>query len=209
VPPEAPALRSLWFLVHGFAQRAMFLSTKPLAQFSEALDLLMHDLNDAPDQLNPSTLRTISQAIDFLALIANPATLDRLAEPTVADILIVDDEPGALQFISAALHLAELKAETADGAPACLEKVQDRKWDLIFLDIGLPQMDGFELCTKIRAIDRLKATPIVFITGMASFKNKAAACLSGGNDFVGKPFNICELGVKALTWLFRGQLGMV
>jgi len=208
-PPEPPALRGLWLLVHGFAGRAALLPGKPLAQFLEALDQLVHDLNEAPDQLNPSTLRTIGQALDFLATIANPASLDRLADPSAAKILIVDDEPGALQFISAALHLAELKAATADTPSASLEKLKIGRWDLIFLDIGLPQVDGFQLCTKIRTIEKLKTTPIVFITGMASFKNKATACLSGGNDFVGKPFNLCELGVKALTWLYRGQLGMV
>ena len=44
---------------------------------------------------------------------------------------------------------------------------------------------------------------------MATFQNKAKASLSGGNDFVGKPFNLAELGVKALMWLCRGQLEMV
>jgi DNA-binding response OmpR family regulator len=208
-PPEPAALRKLWVLVHGFAGRAGLLPARPLGQFLEALDLLMHDLNEAPEQLNPSTLRTIGQALDFLAKITNPNALADLANPASAKILIVDDEPGALQFISAALHLADLKVETADSPSACLKKIGDDYWDLIFLDIGLPQVDGFQLCTKIRTIEKLKTTPIVFITGMASFKNKATACLSGGNDFVGKPFNLCELGVKALTWLYRGQLKMV
>jgi DNA-binding response OmpR family regulator len=208
-PPESGALRGLWFLVHSFAQRALFVANKPLRQFLGALDLLMHDLNEAPDQINPSTLRTIGQALDFLATIANPDALDLLADPTEARILIVDDEPGALQFISAALHLAGLKAETADAPSVCLEKLQDGHWDLIFLDIGLPEVDGFELCTRIRAIEKLETTPIVFITGMTSFKNKATACLSGGNDFVGKPFNLCELGVKALKWLYCGELELV
>jgi DNA-binding response OmpR family regulator len=209
VPPNPSSLRSLWHLVHGFAGRAALLRERPLGQFLESLDLLMHDLNEAPDQINPSTIRTIGQALDFLATIAEPGTLSRLSDPSRARILVVDDEPGALQFISAALHLADLAGETAESPSACIEKIGDSHWDLIFLDIGLPQVDGFQLCTKIRTIERLKATPIVFITGMASFKNKATACLSGGNDFVGKPFNLCELGVKALTWLFRGQLNMV
>ncbi len=208
-PPEPAALKHLWFLVHSFAQRALFVSTRPLGQFLDALDLLMHDLNDAPDQINPSTLRTIAQSIDFVAAFGNPDVLGRLADPSTSRILIVDDEPGALQFIGAALHLAGLKAETADAPSTCLEKLKDGQWDLIFLDVGLPEADGFQLCTKIRGIEKLKATPIVFITGMATFTNKVTACLSGGNDFIGKPFNLCELGVKALNWLYLGQLGVV
>ncbi len=206
-PPSPLALRNLWHLVHSFAQKTLFLSNKPLQQFLEAMDLLMHDLSEAPDQINPSTLRTIGQAIDLLAVISAPEVMERLSEPTAARILVVDDEPGALQFISAALHLAGLKGDTADAPSVCLDKLNDGDWNLIFLDIGLPEADGFQLCTQIRTIEKLKTVPIVFITGMASFANKATACLSGGNDFVGKPFNLCELGVKALTWLFRAQLG--
>jgi DNA-binding response OmpR family regulator len=208
-PPERTALRNLWFLAHGFAERALILPTRTLAQFLGAFDLLLQDLYEMPEQLNPSTLRTVGQSLDFLATISNPDTLGRLASPSTAKILVVDDEPSAIQFISAALNLAGLECQSAESPAVALEKLGSGRWDLIFLDIGLPQVDGFGLCTKIRAIENLKTTPIVFITGMATFKNKATACLSGGNDFVGKPFNLCELGVKALTWLYRGQLKMV
>jgi CheY-like chemotaxis protein len=207
-PPEPGSLRGLWFFIHGFAERALLLPARPLAQLLGAMDLLLHDMVESSEQVNPSTLRTIGQALDFVATISNPDVLKRLADPSAARIMVVDDEPSALQFISAALHLAELKCDSAETPSIALEKLGAGRWDLIFLDIGLPQVDGFGLCTKIRAIDALKTTPIVFITGMATFKNKATACLSGGNDFVGKPFNLCELGVKALTWLYRGQLKM-
>jgi DNA-binding response OmpR family regulator len=205
-PPEPAALRSLWNLVHCFADRTWLLPYKPLAQFVAALDLLLHDLNESPEQLNVSTLRTVGQALDFLATILDPERLAHLADPSSAKVLVVDDEPSALLFISAALQLAGLQCESASAPSSGLEKLSHDHWGLIFLDIGLPQVDGFELCTKIRAIENHKTTPIVFITGLASFKNKATACLSGGNDFVGKPFNLPELGVKALTWLYRGQL---
>jgi DNA-binding response OmpR family regulator len=69
-------------------------------------------------------------------------------------------------------------------------------------------MSGFELCSKIRTMSMHQKTPIVFITGMATFQNRAQSSLSGGNDFIGKPFNIPELGLKALMWVFKGQLGL-
>ena len=205
-PPEMDALRRLWAFVHGFAEEATLLPFKPLARFTAALDLLLRDLNEAPEQLNASTLRTIGQAIDFLAQISNPACLQRLTDPAFARILAVDDEPSALDCISAALQLAGLPCETATAPSGSLEKLGHHPCDLIFLDIGMPQVDGFALCTKIRGLPAHKTTPIVFITGLTTFHNKATACLSGGNDFVGKPFNLPELGVKALTWLYRGQI---
>ena len=80
---------------------------------------------------------------------------------------------------------------------------------LIFLDIGLPDMNGFELCTRVRAIARHEKTPIVFVTGMTTFQNRVQSSLSGGNDFIGKPFNVAELGLKALIWVFKAQLGLI
>ena len=208
-PPEPSALRELWLLVHAFAEKSAILPYKPLAQFTGTLDVLLHELDETPEQLNPSTLRTIGQALDFLAAIAKPACLARLADPSSTDVLVVDDEQSARQIISAALQLAGIKCESAATPSEGLGKINGRRPNLIFLDVGLPEMNGFELCTKIRAIDGHKKTPIVFITGMATFQNKAKASLSGGNDFVGKPFNLPELGVKALLWLYRGQLEMV
>ena len=202
--PEPAALRELWALVHGFAEKARFLPSAMLAQFGEVFDYLLHDLNEAPGLLNPSTLRTVGQAIDFLGTIANAPALKRLGDPASARVLAVDDEPTALLVISAALQLGGLTCETANSAANGLEKAGEAHWDLIFLDIGLPQVDGFELCTKLRAMENIKATPLVFITGLATFQNKAKACLSGGNDFVAKPFNLPELAVKALTWVYRG-----
>ena len=208
-PPELPALHELWNLAHAFAQKTALLSSKPFAQIAGSLDMLLHDLNQTSDQLNPSTIRTVGQALDFLAVISNPECLARLTDPAAASLLVVDDEEGARQFITSALQLAGLKNECADSPASALEKLNKSPMDLIFLDVGLPEMNGFELCTKVRAIEQYKNTPIVFLTGMATFHNKAKASLSGGNDFVGKPFNLPELGVKALMWICRGQLEMV
>ncbi len=207
--PELATLHELWNLAHAFAQKTALLPYKPLAQIAGSLDMLLHDLNHTPGQLNPSTIRTVGQALDFLATIAKPECLRRLTDPADASLLVVDDEDGARQFITSALQLAGLKSECAESPSRALEKLGSSRMNLIFLDVGLPEMNGFELCTKVRALEQYKTTPIVFLTGMATFQNKAKASLSGGNDFVGKPFNLPELGVKALMWLCREQLEMV
>ncbi len=208
-PPELGALHDLWNFAHAFAQKTALLPYKPFAQIAGSLDLLLHDLNQTPEQLNPSTIRTVGQALDFIATIAKPECLARLTDPATASLLVVDDEDGARQFITSALELAGLKNDCADSPASAIAKLNGSAMNLIFLDVGLPEMNGFELCTKVRAIEQYKNTPIVFLTGMATFHNKAKASLSGGNDFVGKPFNLPELGVKALMWICRGQLEMV
>lgn len=203
--PDLAMLRSLWALAHGFAEKAVLMHHKPLMQMAAAFDLMLCDLNEMPEQLNTSTLRTIGQAIDFLGMLGSPEMMNRTKDPSGARVIIVDDEDSTLQFISAAMQLAGLKSECYQTPNSALEKLNGHPSDLIFLDVGLPEMSGFDLCTKIRGLDAHKKTPIVF-TGMASFQNRALASLSGGNDFVGKPFNLPELGVKALLWIFQGQI---
>ena len=207
-PPDTQALRTLWTLAHAFADRATLLHPRSLARAASALDLLMSDLNEMPEQLNSSTLRTIGQAIDFLGILSDPANLPRTHEPSDDHILVIDDEAGARKGITSAMQMAGLHNEAADTPSAALEKLNGKPCALIFLDVGLPEMNGFELCSRIRALDAHKRTPIVFLTGMATFQNKAQASLSGGNDFVGKPFNLPELGLKALTWILKGQLNL-
>ncbi len=205
-PPDLSVLRIFWTLVHNFADRSAMLQQKALHRMASALDVLLSDLNEMPEQLNPSTLRTLGQAIDFLGVIADPAKLSRVEEPSTARILVIDDESSAREFISSAMRMAGLRNEEAATPTEALQKLDGKECDLIFLDVGLPEMNGFELCTRIRALEAHKSTPIVFLTGMATFQNKAQASLSGGNDFVGKPFNLPELGVKALISIIRHQL---
>jgi CheY-like chemotaxis protein len=208
-PPELQTLHNLWNLAHALAVKASLLPIRPIGQLATSLDFLLHELNESPEELNPSTLRTIGQALDLLSTLSSSAGVERIPDPALANLLVVDDEEGAREFITSALQLAGLNSDSAPSPSRAIEKLDAKRPDVIFLDVGLPEMNGFELCTKIRAIDAHKATPIVFITGMATFQNKAKASLSGGNDFVGKPFNLCELGLKALIWLFRSKLQAV
>ncbi len=207
--PDLAMLQNLWALVHGTAERLAFLGNRALTQFATAFDLLLADLNSMPEQLNQSTLRTVGQSIDFLGDLISGGAIKLRGDPGIAKILIVDDEASAQQFITAAMQMAGLKNDVAASPSAALDYLKNRHCDLIFLDVGLPEMSGFDLCQKIRTIVTHQKTPVVFLTGMATFQNKAQASLAGGNDFVGKPFNLPELGVKALMWLYRGQLSLL
>jgi DNA-binding response OmpR family regulator len=207
-PPDLGALRMFWTLMHNFADRAAMLQAKALHRVAGAADVLLADVNEMPEQLNASTLRTLGQVIDFLGVLADPANLSRTEEPSTARIVVVDDEASAREAISSAMQMAGLRNEEAATPSEALQKLDGKEADLIFLDVGLPEMNGFELCTRIRGLEEHKRTPIVFLTGMATFANKAQASLSGGNDFVGKPFNLPELGVKALTWVLKHQLNL-
>jgi len=205
----AAAGQELYQRMHCFAEQMALLGQRPLHYLAAQIEALAYDLSTFPEQVNPSIVRTLSQSLDFLATLLPDAVRNQLKDPGAAEVLVVDDEDGARKIIMAAMRMANLKSMAADTPTTALSALGVQGFELIFLDVGLPEMSGFELCTKIRMLPQHEKTPIVFITGMATFQNRVQSSLSGGNDFVGKPFNISELGLKALIWVFKGQLGQV
>ena len=195
--------------IHSFAEQMSMLGERSIHYLAGQIEALALDLVKMPEQVNPSVLRTLGQALDFLSTLLPEAVRRRLKDPSAAQVLVVDDEEGARKIIMAAMRMANLKSVAADTPTTSLAALGVQGFDLIFLDVGLPEMSGFELCSKIRTLPLHEKTPIVFITGMATFQNRVQSSLSGGNDFVGKPFNLSELGLKALIWIFKGQLGQV
>ena len=202
-------LRDLLQEVHGLTEQMALFGQRSLFQFTSALEGLIYEMNRFPEQANPSTLRTVGQAIDFCSVLLEEARQREIQDPTHAQVLIVDDEDGARKIIMAAMGLVNLKSMASETPNSGLAALRMQRFDLIFLDIGLPEMNGFELCTRVRAIALHQKTPIVFVTGMTTFQNRVQSSLSGGNDFIGKPFNIPELGVKALIWVFKAQLALI
>ncbi len=207
-PRDVAALREFLQRIHNFTEQMSLLGQRTVFHFGCALEALAHDLVKLPSQCNPSTLRTLGQAVDFLNILIAEKNRGKTREPSSAQVLVVDDEDGARKIISAGVQTVGLKTSAAATPSTALNALSAEVFDLIFLDVGMPEMNGFDLCAKIRSLPMHEKTPVVFITGMATFQNRVQSNLSGGNDFVGKPFNISELAVKALVWVFKGQLGL-
>ncbi|MDR3378582.1 MAG: response regulator, partial [Verrucomicrobiae bacterium] len=79
------------------------------------------------------------------------------------------------------------------------------EFDLIFLDVDMPNISGYELCSKLRAMPQHKKTPVVFVTSLNDFDSRTSSSMAGGNDFIGKPFLFIELTVKALIHVMRNR----
>ncbi|MGB8354446.1 MAG: response regulator [Chthoniobacteraceae bacterium] len=182
---------------------------KPIAALTTALESLVRDQQKNPKNVNPSSMRTIGQCIDFLAVLIEESNLTRLKDVTNAKIFAIDDDGGVLDIITSTMELANLNITTAAGATDGLAKLSAENYELILLDVGLPDMNGMDICSRVRAMPQHHKTPIVFLTGEATVQNRVQSTLNGGNDMIGKPFSVLELAVKALTWVFKGQLGLV
>lgn len=200
-------LLSLYRKVHGLTGSAGLAGLHNISLLSSALEVLLKELYDKPKNVNASTLRTVASSIDFVFELFQKAPRTNLLDRKPVEILVVDDEILSRRAVSYALEKAGLKAASVEDPQTALNQVAEKQYDLIFLDVQMPGLDGFELCTKIRTIPLNKATPVIFVTNLNDLKSRARSSLSGGNDFIAKPFMFIELSVKALTYVMRNRLG--
>jgi DNA-binding response OmpR family regulator len=171
---------------------------------ANALEALLIELQARPKKITPSTVRTVAQAVDTLAFLFDHAGNSETGTPEQPKILVLDDEIISREMISSALTAARLPVLSFEDSYAAQHALEQEHFDLIFLDVEMPGQNGFELCLKIREMATNRMTPVVFVTAHSDFANRAQSALSGGNDFIAKPFLMVELAVKALTCLARG-----
>jgi DNA-binding response OmpR family regulator len=177
----------------------------PIAQMSDALEALLRELYEKPKTLNASTMRTVATAIDFLGALFDQASRPQREIPKPR-ILVVDDEAISRRAITHALEKAKLGSINVEDPNVAYKMLSEQAFDLVFLDVDMPGMNGFELCTKLRALPAHKKTAVVFVTSLNDLESRASSMMSGGNDFIGKPFLFIELAVKALVYVLRGKL---
>jgi CheY-like chemotaxis protein len=178
-------------------------ASQKIAQMSTALEALLIELYTEPAKITPSVVRTIAHSIETLASLFDHAANSQDQVTTSPKILAVDDEVISREMVCSALGKAGLHAKSLEDPLAAQRLLEHEHFDLIFLDIEMPGQTGIELCAKIRGMEPNYATPIVFVTSHSDFGSRAQSTLSGGNDFIAKPFLLVELVVKALTWLFK------
>jgi len=114
-------------------------------------------------------------------------------------ILIVDDEKPILNLIRISLSNAGYLCDTAGDGSEALEKIDNGKYDLILLDIMLPEIDGFELMEYIRPLE----IPVIFLTAKNAITDRVKGLRMGGEDYIVKPFEIAELLARVEVVLRR------
>ncbi len=115
-------------------------------------------------------------------------------------ILVVDDEPNILATITPLLRGRGYDVLTATTGHAALEAVHRDAPDLVILDLGLPDLDGVEVCTRIR---ESRTTPIVVLSARGGENDKVRALDAGADDYVTKPFGTEELLARVRVALRR------
>jgi CheY-like chemotaxis protein len=161
---------------------------------------------DKPKTVSPSTLRTVAQAVDFFIELCKPGHPLELADNPPVEILIVDDEVLSRRAIVYALEKAFLKASAVEDAQAALARTQSTKFDLVFIDVHLPGIHGFELCDKLRENGPNKTTPNHFRHRHDRLPGAGAIHLARRQRPDCQAFMFIELTVKALTFALRHRI---
>lgn len=117
----------------------------------------------------------------------------------MAKILAIDDEEGILSIIKSALEKEGHDVITVSN-PKLISKEQYFKYDLILLDVMMPEIDGFSLCKEIRT---LVDCPIIFLTAKTMEQDIVMGLSIGGDDYISKPFGISELRARVAAHLRR------
>lgn len=190
---------------HSLTSGAGVAGCQIIARLSSAFEALLTELYENPKSINPSAIRTLANTVDFLAQLATDVDAAEAIKLGNTSVLVVDDEALSRKAVMRGLEKAELKAMDVADPTAAYEQCKKQTFNLIFLDIDMPGMNGYELCKLIRSQPQHAKTPVVFVTGLTDFGSRAKSTISGGTDLIGKPFPIIELAVKALTFLMKAQ----
>lgn len=116
-------------------------------------------------------------------------------------ILIVEDEIFLAEMIQMRLEAAGYEVSMVEDGGAGLELLKKKSFDLILMDVLLPQMDGWETTRRIKSDPKLKAIPVVFLTALARHEDHLKANEVGGSDYLSKPFESEELLKIVEKWL--------
>lgn len=118
-----------------------------------------------------------------------------------SQLLVVDDEESLAEMIATALRFAGYEVTIANGGIEALRAVKHRSPDLVVLDVNLPDLDGFEVCKRLRRDGH--DMPLIFLTARDEIADLRAGFKHGGDDYLTKPFSLEELGLRIEALLRR------
>ena len=123
-----------------------------------------------------------------------------------ANILVVDDAPANLRLLVGILQERGYEVRPVPNGKLALFAAQGRLPDLILLDIMMPEMDGYEVCSKLKADERTKDIPVIFVSAINDVLDKVKAFSVGGVDYITKPFQVEEVLARVETHLALQRL---
>ena len=203
-PSNRAYLHDLYAQVRPLSTAASLAGLDAMAQLASALEALLRDLCSKPRHLAPPVLLTIAQAIDTFKFLLGHQSSGTRKSLGLGRVLVVDDDEFTRRAVSRALSRVNLQATCVPHPISALKRRVGKQFDLIMLDVEMPEVTGLDLCSRLRAMPAHHKTPIMFLSVHAGLEYRRESVLRGGSDYVAKPFLYPELAVKALCFVIRG-----
>src|SRR5437016_12175743 len=125
--------------------------------------------------------------------------------PTEASVLVVEDEPDIRHLITHHLEREGFRCREVTTGAEALRAVRTSMPDLVVLDLMLPEMDGLDVCRRLRVDARTAAIPIIMLTAKSDEVDRVVGLELGADDYIAKPFSPKELVARVRAVLRRSQ----
>jgi Response regulator receiver domain len=172
-PDRQKMLTDLYLEMGALKNEAGFPEVLSVWRVAFALEGLVQQFMRKMRSITPSTLRTVAGGLDLLENLCKPELKPERLTNRPFKFLIVDDDIIGRQALSLALNKAFSQPDIAVDGEEALARVNEQTYDVIFLDVQMPGMDGFEVCTKIHETTLNRSTPVVFVTIVSDFDARA------------------------------------
>ena len=204
-PANRATLDELDERFHGCAASASGLGHGAIARFSSACGELTRWLCKTPRKIEV-TLPTLRDAVEILASLFSLSRPGEIADPAGGLVYSVDDDGDNCECITMSLEKMALRTRYAIKPETALAELVAMPCEIITLDVDLGTMNGFDLAALIRDMEPHRETPIIFLSGLMSTKERIATLSGGSYAFIPKPYNLNELGVIALGTILKARL---
>lgn len=195
----------LYRKIHAISGVAGLSGLRQIALLSAPLEAFFKELSINPKQVNLSVLRTAVQSVEFLILLFEQLDEQAVEAATSFDALVVVDEEIPRRAVIDALEKAELKCLRIADSQAALKVLSENQFNLLFIDIEMPELNGLELSLKLRELPMHKKTPVVFMTSLDQFEQHISIAECEECDIIAKPFHYTEAASKALTLMLKSR----
>jgi len=120
-------------------------------------------------------------------------------------VLVVDDDPDLVRFVEVNLRFEGYEAVTATDGETALQKAAELRPDLVLLEVGLPEVDGYEVVRRLRADLGTQQSSIIMLAGKSLSADKVVGLTAGADDYIIKPFDPLELMARVKSTLRRAE----
>jgi CheY-like chemotaxis protein len=200
------AMTQIWTKLRGISASATAAGCTFIARFTSALEALLRDLNDEPNNVNYSRMLTVAEGIDFIKYLFDVTGGMNFGSPNPSTVLLIDPDIEFAFSMERAFANVNLRLVQATDSGTGQLMLDREAYDLILLETDLPDASGYNFSLQIRGTTLHSKTPIMFFGANVDADSRPRAVLCGGKEIFAKPLLVSEVVVKALMQVMRDEV---